>query len=210
MAEVSTATVLPPGREIMRIAGPRILRDVFCPLGAFYAGYKLIGLGAGIAGATVAGLGVAYLARREGRPALIAAIAVTFICARGIAGIIGGTAEAYLAGDVVMDTLLASAFLGSLVVGRPLSAAFAAEIYPVPDDAREHEGYMRVFMVLTAIWGVFFAVRAVFRLGILLTGSVDLYVLAAAGTEVLLLALLAWSARYSIRAYRTAFETAAA
>src|SRR5690242_17847585 len=142
MTEVIAATPgLPPGREILKVAGPRIARDVLCPLAAFYLGFKLIGLGAGIGFATVAGLTVAALARkREGRPGLIAAIAVIFIVARGIAGLVGGTAEAYLAGDVVMDTLLASLFLGSLRFGKePLAAAFAEEIFPVPDDAREHE-----------------------------------------------------------------------
>src|SRR3954465_12312458 len=98
MTEVMAVTGLPPGREILRIAGPRIARDALCPLASFYLGYKLIGLGAGIAFATVVGLGVAALARREGRPGLIAAIAVTFVVMRGVAGLVGGTAAAALAG----------------------------------------------------------------------------------------------------------------
>src|SRR3954465_11188495 len=116
MTEVMAATGLPPGREILRVAGPRIARDALCPLAAFYAGYKLIGLGAGLAFASAdglgaaalargeggRGLGVAGLARREARPGLIAAIAVTFVVMRGVAGLVGGTASAYLAGDVVM------------------------------------------------------------------------------------------------------------
>jgi intracellular septation protein A len=200
-----TPTGLPPGREILKVAGPRIARDALCPLAAFYAGYKLIGLGAGIALATVVGLGVAVLARREGRPGLIAAIAVTFVLARGTAGLVGGTATAYLAGDVVMDALLTAAFLGSLAVGKPLAGAFAAEIFPVPDEARSHEGYMDVFRMLTLVWGCFFVIRGLIRLGMLFTGSVDLYVLVSAVSEVFLLGLLAWSAAFSIRAYRTAF-----
>lgn len=209
MTEVMAATGLPPGREILRVAGPRIARDVLCPLAAFYLGYKLIGLGAGIAFATVVGLSVAALARRrEGRPGLIAAIAVIFILARGIAGLVGGSATAYLAGDVVMDTLLASAFLGSLRFAKePLAAAFAEEIFPVPDDAREHEGFMEVFRRLTVIWGVFFVVRGCIRLAVLLSGTVDVYVAVSAGSELFLLALMGWSARYSIRAYRENFET---
>jgi uncharacterized membrane protein len=210
VTEVITATGLPPGREILRIAGPRIARDALVPLGSFYAGYKLIGLGAGIAFATVAGLGVAALARREGRPGLIAGIAVTFVVMRGVAGLVGGTATAYLAGDVVMDTLLAGLFLGSLAYGKPIAEFFAEEVFPVPDDAKEHEGYMDVFRVLTIIWGCFFVVRGLIRLGMLFTGNVDLFVLVSAISEVFLLGLLAWSARFSIQAYRTAFEEAAA
>jgi uncharacterized membrane protein len=208
MSEVLTAPGLPPGREILRVAGPRIARDALCPLAAFYLGYKLIGLGAGIAFASVVGLSVAALARREGRPGLIAAIAVVFIVAPGTPGLVGGTATAYLAGDVVMDTLLAGAFLGSLALGKPLAGAFAAEIFPVPDEAREHEGYMDVFRFLTLVWGVFFVVRGCVRLVMLIVGSVDAYVLVSAASELCLLGLLAWSAAYSIRAYRTAFEAA--
>src|SRR3954453_20707728 len=210
MTEVIAATGLPPGREILRVAGPRIARDALCPLAAFYLGYKLVGLGAGIAADTVVGLGVAALARREGRPGLIAAIAVTFVVMRGVAGLGGGTATASLAGDGVMDTLLASLFLGSLAFGRPIAEFFAEEVFPVPDDAKEHEGYMDVFRVLTLIWGVFFVIRGLIRLRMLFTGNVDLYVLVSAISEVLLLGLLAWSARFSIQAYRTAFEGATA
>src|SRR3954468_12086620 len=184
-----TPTGLPPGREILRVAGPRIARDVLCPLAAFYLGYKLIGLGAGIAFATVVGLTVAAIARQpEGRPGLIAAIAVIFIVARGIAGLVGGTATVSLAVDIVMDALLASAFLGSLRFGKePLSAAFAEEIFPVPDDAREHEGFMDVFRRLTIVWGVFFVVRGCVRLVVLATGTVDVYVAVSAASELLLL-----------------------
>jgi intracellular septation protein A len=212
MSEVMAATALPPGREILRVAGPRIARDVLCPLAAFYLGYKLIGLGAGIAFATVVGLTVAALARRrEGRPGLIAAIAVVFIVARGVAGLVGGSATAYLAGDVVMDTLLASAFLGSLRFAKePLAAAFAEEIFPVPDDARDHDGFMTTFRFLTLVWGLFFVVRGCVRVVVLATGTVDVYVAVSAGSELLLLALMGWSARYSIRAYREAFEAEAA
>jgi uncharacterized membrane protein len=206
VAEVITQTGLPPGREILRIAGPRIARDILGPLAAFYLGYKLIGFGAGIAFASVVGLCVAGLARREGRPGLIAAIAVTFICARAIAGGVSGSTTAYLAGDVVLEVILAAVFLGSLVLGRPVAAEFASEVYPVPDDAREHEGYMGVFTLLTAVWGVFFLCLATLRLIVLLTGSVDRYVLVAACFALAQLGLLAWSARYSIRAYREAFE----
>src|SRR3954468_14264130 len=188
MEAVTTAVGLPPGREILRVAGPRIARDALCPLAAFYAGYKLVGLGAGIAAASVVGLTVAALARREGRPGLIAAIAVIFVVARGTAGLVGGTATAYLAGDIVMDALLASAFLGSLRFGKePLSAAFAEEIFPVPDDAREHEGFMDVFRRLTIVWGVFFVVRGCVRLVVLATGTVDVYVAVSAASELLLL-----------------------
>src|SRR3954463_2203123 len=132
MAEVMAAPSITPGREALRVAGPNAARGCVCPLAAFYLGLKLIGLGAGIAFATVVGLTVAALARRrEGRPGLIAAIAVIFIVARGIAGLVGGTAPGSLAGDIVMDPLLASAFLGSLAYGKPLASAFAAEIFPV-------------------------------------------------------------------------------
>ena len=196
---------LPQGRALLRVAGPRILRDALGPLLVFYALYKSVGTAAGIAGASLAGLGAAALARREGRPGLIAGTAVVFIVVRAVAGLVGDSAQAYLAGDVVMDALLATAFLGSLAAGRPLAAAFAADIHPVPDDARGTDGEREVFTRLTLVWAAFFVVRGAVRGWVLLSGTVDAYVAVAVAFDVVLLGLLAWSAAYALRAYRLAF-----
>jgi uncharacterized membrane protein len=190
------------GRAVLRTAGPRLLREALGPVLVFYALYKTLGTVPAVLGASAVGLGAAAWARREGRPGLVAGTAVVFVIVRAAAGLIGDSAKAYLAGDVVMDALLGTAFLASLLRGRPLSLVFAEDISPVPEDARGTDGERRVFRRLTLVWGLFFLARGTLRLYVLLSGSVDRYVLITVLLDLVFLGMIAGSVAYALRAYR--------
>ena len=60
-----------------------------------------------------------------------------------------------------------------------------------------------MFTRITVVWGIAFLVRAVARLLVLLTGSVDRYVAFAVIVDVgFLVGLLTWSISYSMRRFR--------
>jgi len=66
-----------------------------------------------------------------------------------------------------------------------------------------HSTFDAVFTRITVVWGVAFLVRAVARLLVLLTGSVDRYVAFAVIVDVgFLVGLLTWSISYSMRRFR--------
>jgi intracellular septation protein A len=212
---MSDAALLPelelasPARagSILRQSGPRFLRDVLGPLLAFYAGWKTTDLVVvGVAAATAVALTLYAYERRHGRPGMVARIALGIVFIRAGVGIATGSAKLYLGQDVIIDSLLASAWLGSLFTRRSLADLFVREIYPLPPEVRESETYRTTFRRVSLVWGLYFAARAAIRLAVVLLFSVDAYVAVAVATEVPLVLLLAWSVLYSLRRFRSSEE----
>lgn len=205
-AEVFFAS--PPSiRTVVRTAGPRLVRDGFGPLAAFFAGWKLIGLTAGIAAAVVFGLAVYVHERRRGRPAMIVRVALVLVAIRASVGLTSGSATAYLAQEIAIDTVLGTIVLGSLATARPFASWFSEEIQPVPDEVACSPSYRRAMRTITLVWGVYFLARASVRLLALLTLSTDQYVLVAGVSDApFLLAILAWSVYHTDRTLRRSEE----
>jgi intracellular septation protein A len=192
---------------VVRRVGPRFLRDGFGPLAVFFAGWKLIGLEAGIGMAVLFGLSVFVHERRQGRPAMVVRLALVLVAIRATVGLSSGSASTYLAQEIGIDTLLGCAVLASLASGRPFVSWFVAEVYPLPQQVRESEVFQRAIRRTTLVWGVYFLSRALVRLTALLTLSTNGYVLVAALSDApFLIAILAWSVAYTSRTLRRSAE----
>jgi hypothetical protein len=186
-----------PG-AIIRRAGPRLVRDGFGPLLTFFVGWKLIGLGAGIAMALLFGISIFLHERRQDRPAALVRVALVLVCLRAVVGLSSGSASVYLAQEIGIDVLLSVGVLGSLAAGKPISAWIASDVYPFTDEMKESEDFRHVMRTVTLVWGCYFALRGTVRLISLLTLSTDSYVLVVALSDApFLLALLAWSVHYT-------------
>lgn len=187
----------------VRRSAPRLIRDAFGPLALFFLGWKLAGLGAGIALAVVFGLAVFAHERRQGRPATIVRLALVLVAIRATVGIASGSANAYLATEIGIDALLSSVVLGSLATRRPFASWFAADIFPFPPAVLESATYRDEMRRITLVWGLYFATRGMIRLAALLTVNTDSYALVVALTDApFLVALLAWSIYDSIGTFR--------
>jgi hypothetical protein len=191
----------------VRRSGPRLVRDGFGPLAMFFAGWKLVGLGAGIAAAVLFGLAVFAHERRQGRPATVVRLALVLVGIRAIVGITSGSASAYLATEIGIDTVLGSAVLASLRTTRPFASWFAGDVYPFPLEILESHTYRHAMRVITSVWGVYFLLRALVRLTALLTLSTNSYVLVVALTDApFLIGLLAWSIYHTVSVFRRSEE----
>jgi intracellular septation protein A len=189
--------------SVLRRAGPRLVRDGFGPLAVFFAGWKLIGVTAGIGFAVLFGAAVFVHERRQGRPARVVRLALVLVAIRATVGLSSGSAKTYLAQEIGIDILLSLTVLASMVRGRPFASWFAAEIYPLPQQMRESDTFKRAMYTITAVWGCYFLARALVRLAALLTLSTDQYVLVAALSDApFLIAILAWSVYYTTDAFR--------
>ena len=177
-----------PG-AVVRRAGPRLVRDALGPLAIFYAGWKLIGLTAGIALAVAFGVALYVHERRRGRPAVVVRVALVLVAIRAIVGLSSGNARVYLAQEIAIDTLLGCVVLGSLRTRRPFVSWFTQEIYPLPDALVESDTFRHAMRVATTVWGVYFLLRALVRL-------------AALSDAPFLVALLAWSVYYTTTTLR--------
>ena len=81
-----------------------------------------------------------------------------------------------------------------------LVGALACAWYPFPRWFRETKEFKRVYGVESVVWGLYFLGRSGLRLGMLLHGSLESFLLVTflTGTPAMLL-LMAWSIHYSIR-----------
>jgi hypothetical protein len=191
----------------VRRSGPRLVRDGFGPLAVFFAGWKLIGLGAGIAAAVVFGVTVFVHERRHGRPATVVRLALVLVAIRATVGIVSGSGSAYLATEIGIDMLLGTTVLASLATQRPFASWFAADVYPFPREVLESQTYRQAMRRITLVWAVYFFLRGLVRLTALLTLSANSYALVVALTDApFLIALLAWSVYHSVGTFRRSAE----
>jgi len=205
-AEVELIEPLGVG-AVVRRSGPRLVRDGFGPLAMFFAGWKLVGLGAGIGAAVLFGVALFAYERRQGRPAAVVRLALLLVAIRATVGLTSGSATAYLATEIGIDTALGCAVLGSLASARPFASWFASDIYSFPEPVRDSPSYRQAMRTITTVWGVYFLVRALVRLTALLALGTNSYVLVIALTDAPgLIALLAWSVYYTVGVFRRSEE----
>jgi intracellular septation protein A len=207
MAAVATdpgPTAAPPSvAGTLKRTGPRVARDGFGPLAAFFAGWKLIGLVAGIASAVLVAILLYRYERRRERPGMVVRLALGLVLIRATVGLISGSASTYLAQEIAIDSLLSAAFFGSVVAGRPLTELFADEVYPMPDHLRQLPVYRRALRRVAIVWGAYFLLRAGVRLLAFATLTTNAYVLVVALSDVpFLIALLGWSVWFTTRSVR--------
>ena len=190
-------------RGVVRRAAPRLLRDGVGPLAVFFAGWKLVGLSVGIGSAVAFGAAVFVHERRNGRPAMVVRLALVLVAIRATVGLLSDSATAYLGFEIAIDTALGSLVLTTLASPRPFTSWFADEVFPLPVQVRESDTFLATMRTLTLVWGIYFLARAVVRLSALATLGTDRYVLVSALTDApFLIALLAWSVRYTTSTFR--------
>jgi intracellular septation protein A len=170
---------------------------------AFFAGWKLVGLVAGIAAAVLVAILLYQYERRRERPGMVVRLALGLVLIRATVGLISGSASTYLAQEIAIDSLLSAAFFGSVVAGRPLTELFADEVYPMPEHLRQLPVYRAALRRVAIVWGAYFLLRAGVRLLAFATLSTNAYVLVVALSDVpFLIALLGWSVWFTTRTVR--------
>ena len=194
----------PTFRGILMTGLPGFLREGFLPLGAFYAGLKLNGLGAGIAAAAVASAVVYLFERRAGRDGLLVRVSLAFVVVQSAIGLAAHSQTVYLAQPVLVNAAWGVAFLVSVAIGRPLAGTLAGAWYPFPAAFRQSSEFKRVYGVESIVWGIYFLARSGLRFGALLAGSLENFILVVIVTgPPMMLLLIAWSIRYAIRELST-------
>ncbi len=190
----------PSFRRILVSGLPGFLREGFLPLAGFYVGWRLSGLGVGIATAAAASMLVYVHERRAGRDGLMVRLSLAFVVVQSAVGLLSHSTTVYLATPVVANAVWAFAFLGSAALRRPLAGALACAWYPFPPEFRATREFKQVYGVESVVWGVYLLARSGLRLAVLLYGGVSSFVVVAFLTGMpTTLALIAWSIWYAIR-----------
>ncbi len=200
---------LPPisVKGILLGSGPRFARDAFGPIGSFWVLWKLWGLVPGILAATCVALFAYSYERRRQRPGLVVRIALVFVVIQAVVGLATGSAEIYLAIPVITNACYGLTFIGSTMIGRPLAAIFAEELFPLPDEVKASRTHRQVFRRISLAWGCYMVSRSAIRLTILLVFGVDIFVAVSFATgSPITAALMAWSVWYGVRSFRRSDE----
>lgn len=191
----------PSVRSILVAGLPGFLREGFLPLGAFYGGYRLSGLVAGMAAAGAVAVLVYVLERRAGHDGLLVRLSLGFVALQTVVGLASDSTTAYLATPVLANAVWGAAFIASAALRRPLAGALARAWYPFSQAFRESAEFKRVYGIESVVWGVYLLARSAMRLAALGTGvGAFLVVTILTGTPATLL-LLAWSVWFAVRSF---------
>ena len=191
----------PTFRGVLLTGLPGFLREGFLPLGAFYVGLKLGGLAVGIGAAAAASAAIYLYERHVGRNGLLVRLSMAFVAVQSAVGLLAHSATVYLAQPVVANAAWGVAFLASAAIRRPLAGALACAWYPFPHWFRETDAFKRVFGIESLVWGVYLLVRSGLRLGALLHGGLESFIVVVLLTgPPMMLVLVGWSIQYALRA----------
>ena len=194
-------------RDILLGSGPRFARDALGPMLAFYAAWKVWGLVAGIVVSTAFAVAAAVWERRHERTGLMARIGLGMVLVQALVGLLSQSEVAYLAQPVLISGCYGLAFIVSAAIGRPLTGAFAGEMYPFPDEVRSSATFRRIFGTEAVVWGSYLLIRSVVRLATLTGESVEAFLVATVVTGVpFTVALMGWSVWYAVRGFRRSEE----
>lgn len=200
---------LPPinFKSIVFGSGPRFARDAFGPVLTFYAVWKLAGIVWGILAATAVALIALRYERSRDRSGVLVRVTLALVLIQAVVGIVTRSAELYLIQPVIVSGIWGLAFIGSAMIGKPLTGVFANELFPFPEEVRRSETFRRVFSRLSYAWGAYQLFRSALRAATLLGLGVDLYVVVNLATGVpMIAAMMSWSIWYAVRSFRRSEE----
>jgi len=207
MSEPTTPAPRASIRSMLLASGPRFARDSILPPLLFYVALKLLGLTAGILGATAVSAAIWWWERRHARTGIGASIGLAIAASQAVAGLTTGSAVAFFAPGVLVNAVYGLAFFVSVLLGRPLAGVFAGETYPFPPAVKASVTYRRVFSRVSVAWGSYLLLRTAARVLALVHGDVDVIVAVNVLTGVPFTAgLTTWSIWYGVRGFRRSAE----
>jgi hypothetical protein len=168
---------IPDIRTIVRHAAPRLIEGTVIPLALLMITLRTVGThGAMLAGVVwvYAALGVRVVLRRP-IPGILLLGAAT-LTARTIIALLSGSIVVYFLQPSLGTVLVATAFLVSVPLNRPLAAKLATDFCPLPDDMRANAHVRRFFRQISLLWAFTQACNATITIWLLLTQSMSTFV----------------------------------
>jgi hypothetical protein len=170
---------IPRLRTLARHALPNVLEGTLVPVGLFLVMLHFLGLW----GAMAVGLGWSYTAvlrrvlARKPVPGIMIIGAVT-LTARSALAFATGSAFVYFLQPTLGTALVATAFLLSVPLGRPLAQRLAADFCPIPADVMANAHVRRFFLQISLLWALTGFLNASVALWLQFSQSVGTFVLA--------------------------------
>ncbi len=178
---------LPRLRVLARHAVPRFVEGTVIPVSLFMVMIRLTG----VWGAMFVGLAYSYIAavRRlvRGRQVpgiiLLGTVTVTARCALALGT---GSAFVYFLQPMFGAIIVASAFVVSVVMGRPLAQRLAVDFCPIPASFLQDDRVRQFFSRISLLWSLVFVTNASVTFWLLLTQPTATFVLAKTAVSAFL------------------------
>jgi hypothetical protein len=170
---------IPDLRTILRHAAPRLIEGTLIPIALLMITLRTLGTH----GAMFAGLAWVYsalgvrLVLRKPIPGILLIGAAT-LTARTAIAMLSGSIVVYFLQPSLGTALVASAFLLSVPLNRPLAAKLASDFCPLPDDVRSNAHVRRFFRQISLLWAFAQACNASITIWLLLSQSLSTFVVA--------------------------------
>jgi hypothetical protein len=168
---------IPDIRTLLRHATPRFVEGTLVPLVLFLVGLHFLGVWA----AMIAGLVWVYSAigirlwLRRPVPGLLALGAVT-LTARTIVAIVSHSVVVYFLQPSLGTMLVASAFLLSVPLDKPLAGRLAADFCPLPTEVHSNAHVRRFFRHISLLWAFAQTMNAALTIWLLFSQSLSTFV----------------------------------
>lgn len=186
---------IPTPWEIARRACPQALEASVIPAAILVLGLHLAGdmVAIGAAFAWMAGVTAVHTVR--GRPVTgLAILSVTRLLVRSLVALATGSIFVYLVQGSIGGLCLASAFLASVLVDRPLARRFADDFCALPARVLDHPLVHGVLRRISLVWGLVGLVHALVGMWLLANLSTEEFVVVSTlASGVVPLALVAVS-----------------
>ncbi len=172
MKPTHPALPIPRMAALARHAAPHILEATLIPLGLFYGGLHLLGLW----GALLAALIWSYtsllrrLVTRRRVPGMLV-LGIVGLTARTGLALVTGSAFLYFLQPMLGTGLIASVFIGSVLLGRPLALRLAVDFLPLPEALLANDLVRRFFQRISLLWAAVFLVNAGLSMWLLVSQS---------------------------------------
>jgi hypothetical protein len=163
---------------LARHAVPNIIEGTIIPVGLFLLMLRFLGLW----GAMLVGLGWSYTAiarrvvSRRPVPGVMILGAVT-LTARSALAFATGSSFVYFLQPTLGTALVATAFLLSVPLGRPLAQRLAADFCPIPPHVMANAHVRRFFLQISLLWALTGFLNASLALWLQISQSVGTFVL---------------------------------
>ena len=97
-------------------------------------------------------------------------VCVGMLCARAALALVLSSALVYLLQPVIGSVLMAVLFVGSALIGRPITMRLVHDFVALPAQVLHHQGIRRMFTQIALLWGLGRLIDAGMSLGFLHLG----------------------------------------
>jgi hypothetical protein len=178
---------IPSLRALARHAVPRVVEGTVIPLALFLLTLHFLGVWGAMAVGLVWGYGLILLrvVLRRRIPGVLM-IGTATLTARTLVAALSGSTFVYFLQPTLGTAAVATAFLLSVPLDRPLAGKLADDFCPIPADFRANAHVRQFFRRVSLLWAFTQAINVAVTLWLLFTQSIGTYVVAKTAASFVL------------------------